>query len=340
MAGQIHRIKHEKNFVVLDKSVLQDSRLSWKAKGLHCYLMQLPDDWDINMRDLQGRSTDGRDSTSGAMNELLRTGYVKRVRVLDENAKTFVGWDYHVFEQPSDNQSENGFSEIGFPEDGLPEIGKTAPTKNYNNQELSKPNSLSVESERAPRKGGKKTPKPAQPAQRDAGGPDYTFADFWNDYGHKVGSKPKTEKAFAKLTAADRDAIRATLEIYKRETVTKDAQRGARDFRPMRQHPLTYLNGRMWETYTDRAGEADAPTPYDADYQKYLDWVKENYPLLLHAAGHFSKTQFVEYKTKTPTEVIGSQSVLAFLKQAHNQGSEAFPVFQTLVQNRLKIRQV
>ena len=331
--------KRENPYAQIDKAALEDNRLSWRARGILAYLLSKPDNWHIHVFDIVNHGPEGRDAVQHALKELEQFGYA-RLETLRNERGHVIGKEWFITEQPTNGFSGDRLS----PTNGITDVGKNRLTVNphYSNNDNSSNNdlSLSVESERAPRKGGKKTTKPAQPAQRDAGGPDYTFADFWNDYGHKVGSKPKTEKAFAKLTAADRDAIRATLEIYKRETVTKDAQRGARDFRPMRQHPLTYLNGRMWETYTDRAGEADAPTPYDADYQKYLDWVKENYPLLLHAAGHFSKTQFVEYKTKTPTEVIGSQSVLAFLKQAHNQGSEAFPVFQTLVQNRLKIRQV
>lgn len=51
-------IKRHKNnnFVVLDKTALNDPNLSWQAKGLHSYLMGLPTEWEVNVRDLTNRT--------------------------------------------------------------------------------------------------------------------------------------------------------------------------------------------------------------------------------------------------------------------------------------------
>lgn len=131
MAGQIHRNKKSGEFVVLDTHALRNTELSLKAKGLHSYLMQLPNDWKVNIADLTNRSDDGRDSVSSAMKELIDAGYVVRLRVTDLETKRFEGYDYHIFERPEHGKAINGKAVNGFSVNG-----KSATNKYYSNQEL------------------------------------------------------------------------------------------------------------------------------------------------------------------------------------------------------------
>ena len=39
--------KRPSNFVMMDKTFLEDDRLSYKAKGLLAYLLSKPDDWKV-----------------------------------------------------------------------------------------------------------------------------------------------------------------------------------------------------------------------------------------------------------------------------------------------------
>lgn len=94
----IIRIKKEDNYVVLDKTLLNDKELSWKAKGLHSYLMGLPDDWKVQEADLVNRSSDGRASTRSAIKELTDAGYIKRVAVREKGK--FKAWEFVVHERP------------------------------------------------------------------------------------------------------------------------------------------------------------------------------------------------------------------------------------------------
>jgi len=94
----IIRIKKEDNYVVLDKTLLNEKTLSWKAKGLHTYLMGLPDDWKVRETDLVNRSSDGRASTRSAIKELTDAGYVKRVPVREKGK--FKEWEFVVHERP------------------------------------------------------------------------------------------------------------------------------------------------------------------------------------------------------------------------------------------------
>lgn len=45
--SETYFVKHHKKtkFTVLDNTCVQDKELSWKSKGVHTYLMSLPDDW-------------------------------------------------------------------------------------------------------------------------------------------------------------------------------------------------------------------------------------------------------------------------------------------------------
>ncbi len=138
MSGKIHRIKSTDNFVVLQKTVLQDKNLSWKAKGLHCYLMQLPADWQINVTDLSNRSKDGREATASALSELQKAGYVKRTRISDEGGK-FAGYDYEVHEvkiYTTNGKTVNGFPVNGLSVNGLSVNGKSVTNKKEEYKEL------------------------------------------------------------------------------------------------------------------------------------------------------------------------------------------------------------
>ena len=133
MSGQIHRFKKERDFVQLDTHALRNPELSFKAKGLHSYLLQLPENWQVNIADLSKRSTDGRDSVSTGIAELIEAGYIIRERAFDENG-LFAGYDYNVFEQPE--HAETWKSVNGKSVNGKSVNGKSVTNNNEEEQEL------------------------------------------------------------------------------------------------------------------------------------------------------------------------------------------------------------
>lgn len=94
---QIKRSKKENPYVVLDKTCLNDKELSWQAKGLHSYIMGLPEDWKLFLSDLENRSSDKRDCTANCLNELIAYGYAQRIRLYAERGR-FAGYDYTIYE--------------------------------------------------------------------------------------------------------------------------------------------------------------------------------------------------------------------------------------------------
>jgi hypothetical protein len=96
----IHIKKHVCNYVMLDKTSLNDKRLSWKATGLHAYLVGLPKNWNINVSDLVNRKSGGRDQVYSMLRELEGLGYIKRKKLQGENGR-MNGYDYTALECPS-----------------------------------------------------------------------------------------------------------------------------------------------------------------------------------------------------------------------------------------------
>jgi hypothetical protein len=96
-------IRVEKNkenpYVLINKKILEDTNLSYQAKGMLAYLLSKPDDWKIYLNHLQNQSKNGRDSCSSIIKELISEGYMTRKKSLNEK-KQFEGYTYIVFEKP------------------------------------------------------------------------------------------------------------------------------------------------------------------------------------------------------------------------------------------------
>lgn len=96
---KIFRRKITKEFVRIQNDILTNDKLSWKAKGLLCFMLSRKDDWEFHKVQVQKYSTDGRDGTISAFNELIKAGYVKQLRKRDDKGK-FKSFDYLVYDNP------------------------------------------------------------------------------------------------------------------------------------------------------------------------------------------------------------------------------------------------
>ena len=93
----IVKAPHKSNFFQMKNEVIKDPSLSWAAKGLLAYLLSLPEEWEVHLRDLFSRSADGRRPTEAAMNELIEAGYVKKEQGKNYRRNT----KYTVYETPN-----------------------------------------------------------------------------------------------------------------------------------------------------------------------------------------------------------------------------------------------
>lgn len=88
-------------FVQIDNAFLETNLLTWRAKGIFCYLLSRPDNWKFNLADLKNRSPlEGLDAIKTAMRELETMGYVAKHRVKSIAKGTWSGWEYLIRETP------------------------------------------------------------------------------------------------------------------------------------------------------------------------------------------------------------------------------------------------
>jgi len=96
----IRVVKNKHNpYLIMNKTGLNDRRLSLASKGLLCYLLSKPDNWYINTNDIISNNKNGRVSIFSAINELVKFGYMYKHRFRGSNG-AFHSYNYLVYERP------------------------------------------------------------------------------------------------------------------------------------------------------------------------------------------------------------------------------------------------
>ncbi|MCG7985398.1 MAG: helix-turn-helix domain-containing protein [Candidatus Thiodiazotropha lotti] len=83
MTNTILRASRRYRYVIIDQHAIEDSRLSWAARGLLGYLLAKPDDWKVLVNDLRKRGDLGRDGIYKLLRELREAGYIQFQRFRD-----------------------------------------------------------------------------------------------------------------------------------------------------------------------------------------------------------------------------------------------------------------
>ncbi len=86
-------------FLLMNKTGLNDKRLSLKAKGLLSYLLSKPDNWYFNMQGILSESKEGIVSIRSGIKELISTGYIVATQNHRNNGD-FEHFDYSIYEVP------------------------------------------------------------------------------------------------------------------------------------------------------------------------------------------------------------------------------------------------
>lgn len=138
----IHIVKRENPYVQIDKRALEDSRLSWRAKGILAYLLSKPSGWKVNVKDIWNNGAEGRNAVQDCLVELQKVGYAELKTVTGENGK-LMGSQWIITEEP-----KGGFSEAtDKPKTGKPTNRKSGSRVYSNNEE----DSNNEQREREPR---------------------------------------------------------------------------------------------------------------------------------------------------------------------------------------------
>lgn len=75
------RKEKKENFTVIDNAIFKDYEISYKAKGLLCQMLSLPDEWEYSIEGLAKLSNDGVSAVRSALDELKEAGYFRREQV-------------------------------------------------------------------------------------------------------------------------------------------------------------------------------------------------------------------------------------------------------------------
>ncbi|PVV14333.1 MAG: hypothetical protein B6D72_04180 [gamma proteobacterium symbiont of Ctena orbiculata] len=87
MNNTIVRAARRYRYVIIDQHAIEDSRLSWAARGLLGYLLAKPDDWKVLVNDLRKRGDLGRDGIYKLLRELREAGYIQFQRFRDSQGR-------------------------------------------------------------------------------------------------------------------------------------------------------------------------------------------------------------------------------------------------------------
>lgn len=92
------RVLKNSNYSVLNNEFIRRDDLSWKAKGILAYILHLPDDWNINLKEVMRHATEGERAFRTGWKELEELGYVKRYPV--RKGRRIERWETIVKEKP------------------------------------------------------------------------------------------------------------------------------------------------------------------------------------------------------------------------------------------------
>lgn len=102
----IYRRRQADPFARIPNVLLCDPSLTWKAKGILCYLLSKPDYWQARERDIEQRGADGATAVSSGLKEIRQAGYAQLVRVV--NKGQVVEWRLLVSDSKEFDPKEDG----------------------------------------------------------------------------------------------------------------------------------------------------------------------------------------------------------------------------------------
>ena len=82
----------------VNNEIFHDKNISYKAKGLFCQMLSLPENWDFKENSIKALATDGISSVRTVLKELMEKGYLVRKPIREGNL--IVDWEYTLIDCP------------------------------------------------------------------------------------------------------------------------------------------------------------------------------------------------------------------------------------------------
>lgn len=130
---RVHR--KERDFFTVKREVLENTNLSFKAKGLWAYAMSRKDDWNFHVAHLVQVSKEKHTAIYSAIKELIDAGYCLKEKKKKADG-TWEAVDYVVFETLEDAEEfKKSLPLSGFPQVENPRVENPPLVKNDNSEE-------------------------------------------------------------------------------------------------------------------------------------------------------------------------------------------------------------
>jgi hypothetical protein len=234
----IRRAPRRHRYTSVERSSLNDDRLSFRARGVLVWLLDKPDDWRTDSTAIARAGKEGREAIRSALRELEEAGYLRRSKTQDEGGRWVTIVD--VYETPEEAAEDQGTDArkpvVGSPSTDARPTDARKPVRREPGRST-EDGDQKTENENPSLtlfEGGQDGDAPATPP---AGG--VPFAEFWSSYPRRVG-KGDAEKAWAKaIKLAPGSVILEAARRYAVEVEGREVSKIA--------HPSTWLNGRRWE---------------------------------------------------------------------------------------------
>lgn len=207
------------NFTQVPNEILNNTELSWGAKGLWAYMAGKPVGWKFTIRLMASQCKDSVTSTTNKLNELLDLGYVKRHIVMTKDGKkTF----YSIFEEPN-----TGFPNLEKPNLEKPNLENR--TLEYSNTNISN-KELSNKEKKIVSKETKGIPQNSKNQLKEKGNEkelwEQEFDELWQLYPRKE-SKADGLKFYlkARKKGVTKEQILAGIQLYKQKIEREHTER-------------------------------------------------------------------------------------------------------------------
>lgn len=133
----IIRQRRENKFSIINNDILNDTRLTFKARGLLVYMLSMKDNWKFYTSELEKHSEkDGREAIQNALTEIEQAGYLKRIQKREKNGR-FGSQDWLLLDTPT-LSPQTGFPETAKPQTVKPETANPQLTNTNSNKNLNK----------------------------------------------------------------------------------------------------------------------------------------------------------------------------------------------------------
>jgi len=107
----IFRNLHSTNYTLIANGILRNKEMSFKAKGLLCYMLSCTDNWNFSIEGIASMAKDGKESVNSGLNELIDLGYLDRYPLRDKISNQIRNWVYDIYEDPTVPKKRTTFEE-------------------------------------------------------------------------------------------------------------------------------------------------------------------------------------------------------------------------------------